>query len=91
MRTFNEFDGTPDAGNEVLDETTYGKSRWVKTAAIGLQIRVNTLSNAVKSSKDIGQKLDLMADLIRANAYISTLSIATNVNDRSLLKMKGNK
>jgi hypothetical protein len=83
MKSFQEHLDDP----EDLDESL-GRKGWVKGAALVLTARALSHRNAVKNAADTNAKLDALADLITTNSYLSTLSIATDLNDRSLLRGK---
>jgi hypothetical protein len=78
-------------GNEIDLDESLGRKGWVKGVALVLTARALSHRNAVKSATDTNAKLDALADLITTNSYLSTLSIATELNDRSLLRGKGAK
>ena len=86
MLTFSEFRQIADSDLEELDESKLGKSNWVKSTAMVLQGRILSQVSRVKSAKATDDKLDQMADLMKAHSYLSTLAIATDLNDKSILK-----
>jgi hypothetical protein len=85
MLTLNEW--TKLTGDDVpLEESKMGRAGWIKTAAFALTARAHGYRNRVKNATDINTKLDALADLIITNAHLSTLSIATDLKDKTLLK-----
>ncbi|GAB6054654.1 hypothetical protein JCM17960_34740 [Magnetospira thiophila] len=77
-----------ESGHLELDESRMGKSNWVKSVAIGLQVRIRNQLKAIKSAKTVDEKLDRMGDLMLSVSYLSTLSIATDLGDKSIMKGK---
>jgi hypothetical protein len=83
MKTFTEYINDP---TDTLDESKMGRNGWIKIAAVGLATRAHAHRNRVKSATDTNKKLDALADLMTTNAHLTTLGIATDLNDRTLLK-----
>ncbi|MBL6935025.1 MAG: hypothetical protein ISR48_06385 [Alphaproteobacteria bacterium] len=79
MMTFNEFN------DDDLDESA-GRSNWVKVAAVGLQAKINSIGNQITSTNDVAKKIDLLSSQIKWAAGLSTLSIATDLQDRTIMK-----
>ena len=77
METFNEFHD--------LDEAA-GRPNWVKITAIGLQGKVNAIGNQIQSTSDVAKKIDLLSTQLKWVAGLSTLSIATDLQDRTIMK-----
>lgn len=88
MLSFKEYIEVTGYEPDVTDinESRYGRKGWVRGVGITLQLRINHLSNKVKSTNDTNEKLDRLSDLIRTHSYLSTLSISSDLNDKSLLK-----
>jgi hypothetical protein len=47
---------------------------------------VNAVGNQIRATTDIGKKLDLMATQMKWVAGLTTLAIATDLQDKSILK-----
>jgi|TARA_Y100000031_G_scaffold13059_1_gene13890 hypothetical protein len=75
-------------GNQLDLDESVGRKGWVKFAALGLAARAHQHRNRVKGATDTNTKLDALSDLVTTIAHLTTLSIATDLNDRSLLKGK---
>ncbi|GAB6054653.1 hypothetical protein JCM17960_34730 [Magnetospira thiophila] len=90
MLSFKEYlDITGYEPSELeLDESRMGKSNWVKSVALGLQVRIRNQSKAIKSAKTVDEKLDRMGELMLSVSYLSTLSIATDLGDKTIMKGK---
>ncbi|MEK9678178.1 MAG: hypothetical protein VW169_07285 [Rhodospirillaceae bacterium] len=85
MLTFSEW--REMTGNQIkLDEARFGKSNWTKGAAVALTARAHHQRNNVKSMSDTNDKLDQIADLLVTDIQMTLLSIATDTQDKSLLK-----
>ena len=76
-------------GNEIQLDESIARKGWVKGAALLLTTRAHAHRNRVKNATDTNTKLDALSDLMTTNAHLITLSIATDLNDRTL--MKGNR
>lgn len=68
-----------------LDEAL-SRSSFAKGTAIALQAKVISLGNKVRKASDLGSKLDLLAQQGIWNAALSALVIATDLNDKSILR-----
>ena len=90
MLTFSEFQKFTDheLDEAVLDEAKLTRSSWAKSAAIILQARILNQVSRVKSAKSTDEKLDRLAEAMKTHSYLSTLAIATDLNDKSILKGK---
>ena len=84
MLTLTEWMKITD--NEIQLDESLSRKGWVKGAAVLLTTRAHAHRNRVKNSGDTNTKLDALADLMTTNAHLTTLSIATDLNDRTLLK-----
>jgi hypothetical protein len=88
MLTFSDWiDMTDEQIN--LDEAV-GRKGWVKVAAVALTTRAHGQRTNVKSASGTSAKIDALADLMLTTAHLQTLSIATDLNDRTILR-KGKK
>jgi hypothetical protein len=86
--TFKEFTGSRHRDGAHLHEARVGRSNWVKAMAVGLQFKINSISDLIKMTSDPDKKLDLVTDQIRLSSALSALGIATDLNDKSIFKMK---
>ena len=84
MLTLNDWMEITD--NEIQLDESFGRKGWVKGVALVLTARAHSHRNRVKNNADITTKLDALADLMTTNAHLTTLSIATDINDKTLLK-----
>tara|TARA_B100000315_G_C14567351_1_gene583652 strand:+ start:11 stop:277 length:267 start_codon:yes stop_codon:yes gene_type:complete len=72
-----------------LDEAI-ARRGWVKIAAGALTARAHAQRSRVKTTSGTDAKIDALADLMLTTVHLQTLSIATDLNDRSILR-KGKK
>ena len=84
MLTLTEWMEVTD--NEIQLDESLSRKGWVKGAAVLLTTRAHAHRNRVKNATNTNAKLDALADLMTTNAHLTTLSIATDLNDRTLLK-----
>ena len=89
MLTFAEWTEMTCESTNHLDEAV-GRKGWVKVAAGALTVRASGQRSKVKSASGTNAKIDALADLMLTTAHLQTLSIATDLNDRSILR-KGRK
>ena len=73
-------------GNEIQLDESLSRKGWVKGAAVLLTSRAHAHRNRVKNATNTNAKLDALADLMTTVAHLNTLSIATDLNDKTLLK-----
>ena len=85
MLTFTEFNTMLDHDLDSIHEAA-GRSGWVKVAAIALQSKVNAVGNQIRATSDTAKKLDLMATQMKWVAGLTTLAIATDLQDKSIMK-----
>ena len=86
MLTFQEFNDLMNGELEPLDERNLGRKGFVKVAAVALQAKVNTFSTKVKATDDLKTKIDLLSDQMKWVAGLATLAIASDLEDRTILK-----
>ena len=84
MLTFQEW--SEATGNEIQLDEAIARKGWVKVVAVTLTARAQSHRNRVRNASDTNAKLDALADLVTTTAYLQTLSIATDLDDRTLLK-----
>ena len=68
-----------------LDEAL-SRSNFAKGTAIALQAKVISLGNKVQKATDLGSKMNLLAQQGKWMAALSALVIATDLNDKSILR-----
>ena len=83
--SFAEWKSLQENESDTLEERM-GRNNWVKAVAGGLQVKVHTMGNLIKSTKDIGKKIDLLSTQMKWVASLATLAIATDIKDKSILK-----
>jgi hypothetical protein len=84
MLTFSEW--TKATGNQLQITESLSRKGWVKVAALALTTRAHQHRSSVRNATNINMKVDALADLMTTVAHLQTLSIATDLNDRTLLK-----
>ena len=84
MLTLTEWMEVTD--NEIQLDESLSRKGWVKGAAVFLTTRAHAHRNKVKNATNTNAKLDALADLMTTIAHLNTLSIATDLNDKTLLK-----
>ena len=89
MLTFNEW--TNATGNQIQIDENLSRKGWVKVAALSLTTRAHQHRSSVRNATNINAKVDALADLMTTVAHLQTLSIATDLNDRTLLKGRSRK
>lgn len=67
-------------------EEALSRSSFAKGTAIALQAKVISLGNKVKKATDLGSKMDLLAQQGKWMAALSALVIATDLNDKTILR-----
>ena len=77
-----EFTGE-EIGNIINEGISNG---WMKSLSIGMLAKAQSYTSKIKSEKDVEKKLNLIADLIKAVAYLSNLSVATAAMDKTIAK-----
>ena len=78
----NEF-----TGEEISNIINEGNSNgWMKALSVGMLAKAQSYTSKIKSEKDVEKKLNLIADLIKAVAYLSNLSVATAAMDKTIAK-----
>ena len=60
---------------------------WVKGSALFLTLKIRSIESQIQSEKDLGKKMNLIATQMKFNSILSTLGIAVDSKDRSLIKM----
>jgi hypothetical protein len=84
MLTFNEW--SEATGNQIQIDEALSRKGWVKVAALALTTKAHQHRNRIRSASDTNSKLDHLADLTTTVAHLQTLAIATDLNDRTLMK-----
>lgn len=72
-----------------LTEANLSKKTWVKTVALLLASRAKNQRTKVITAETTEDKLNALADLQLTAARLSTLNIATDLQDPSILKRFG--
>ncbi len=85
MMSFTEFNNLMENDFSALDERV-GRSNWVKAVAVGLQTRVNAIGNQITSTSEVSKKIDLLSSQLKWVAGLATLSVATDIRDKSIMK-----
>lgn len=83
----NEF--TSEEIGDILNEKI--SSGWMKALSVAMLVKVQSYSSRLKAEKDLEKKLNILADLIKASAYLSNLSIATSAQDKTIAKKMSSK
>ncbi|MDP6645303.1 MAG: hypothetical protein QGF16_14635 [Rhodospirillales bacterium] len=86
MLTFSDWAEMTGESININEANAVGRKGWVKVAAGALTVRANGQRNRVKSATSTNDKLDHLADLVMTTATLQTLNIATDLNDRTILK-----
>ncbi len=60
---------------------------WVKTAVLLLTLKIKNLENQIKNEKDVVKKINLLTTQLKLNSYLSSLGIAVDTKDKTLVKL----
>lgn len=60
---------------------------WVKTAVLLLTLKIKDLENQIKNEKDVVKKINLLTTQLKLNSYLSSLGIAVDTKDKTLVKL----
>lgn len=69
----------------LLEENQY--PAWVKTTVLLLTLKIKTLENQIKNEKDVVKKINLLTTQLKLSSYVSTLGIAVDTKDKTLVKV----
>lgn len=61
-------------------------SGWAKALSLTMLVKIRSYASQIKAEKDLENKINLLANLVMASAYLSNLSIATAAQDQSIAK-----
>lgn len=60
---------------------------WVKATVIFLTLRIKNLETQIKNEKDVVKKINLLTTQLKLNSYLSSLGIAVDTKDKTLVKL----
>ena len=60
---------------------------WVKTTVLLLTLKIKTLENQIKNENDVVKKINLLTTQLKLSSYVSTLGIAVDTKDKTLVKV----
>ena len=60
---------------------------WVKTTVLLLTLKIKNLENQIKNEKDVVKKINLLTTQLKLNSYLSSLGIAVDTKDKTLVKL----
>ena len=60
---------------------------WVKTTVLLLTLKIKNLENQIKNEKDVVEKINLLTTQLKLNSYLSSLGIAVDTKDKTLVKL----
>ena len=84
-KTFKAFRHDLNEARRKAGARKVGMPTWAKAAALGLLAKVKSDGNSISSNSDPLIRDQKLSDQITTSAAISTLAIAINSNDKSLL------
>lgn len=76
MITFNDY--------LLIEGSAY--PAWVKATVLVLTFKISHLESQIKNEKDVVRKINLLATQQKFASYLSTLGIAIDTKDKSLVK-----
>lgn len=59
---------------------------WVKGTVLLLTLKIRNLENQIKNEKDITTKINLLSTQLKFTSYLSSLGIAVDTKDKTLVK-----
>lgn len=60
---------------------------WVKPTVLLLMIKIKKIENLIKNESDVSKKMDLLSNQMKLNSYLTSLEIASEIKDKSLVKI----
>ena len=60
---------------------------WVKGSVLLLTVKIRNLENQIKNEKDVVKKINLLTTQLKLNSYLSSLGIAVDTKDKTLVKL----
>lgn len=59
---------------------------WVKGTVILLTLKIRNLESQIKNEQDITKKVDLLSTQLKFTSYLSSLGIAVDTKDKTIVK-----
>lgn len=59
---------------------------WVKGTVLLLTLKIRNLENQIKIENDLTKKVDLLSTQLKFTSYLSSLGIAVDTKDKTLIK-----
>ena len=59
---------------------------WVKGTVLLLTLKIRNLESQIKNENDITKKVDLLSTQLKFTSYLSSLGIAVDTKDKTLVK-----
>lgn len=59
---------------------------WVKTTVLLLTLKIGHLESQIKNEKDVVKKINLLTTQLKLTSYLSSLGIAIDTKDKTLVK-----
>ncbi len=68
----------------LIEQNSY--PAWVKTTVLLLTLKIGQLESKIKNEKDVVKKINLLTMQLKLTSYLSSLGIAIDTKDKTLVK-----